>query len=196
MSKEFDEFMDSVKEQKEPKQYPIGGYAPGYYRCTCVTCKTEFMGDKRAVQCEPCAIEMTKEEPKQEEDEIIDISDHDRIGNAVDNLNDELPQETLEEAAEKYSLKAAQTFAVDKFTKNSNPKEGRVNWDSILEVLKIGVLAGHKFGAKWQAERMYSEEDMKNAIEKTIQQCNKMMQESYGLLEIDVDYIFEQFKKK
>jgi hypothetical protein len=50
---------------EEPK-YPIGGYAPGYYGCTCVTCKTEFMGDKRAVQCEPCAIEMTKEEPKQE----------------------------------------------------------------------------------------------------------------------------------
>jgi len=48
----------------------------------------------------------------------------------------------------------------------------------------------------WQEERMYSEEDMKSAIEKTIEQCNKMMQESYGLLEIDVDYIFEQFKKK
>jgi hypothetical protein len=64
--------------QEEPKQYPIGGYAPGYYSCTCVTCKTEFMGDKLAVQCEPCAIEMVSvkivenndscqiEEPKQE----------------------------------------------------------------------------------------------------------------------------------
>jgi hypothetical protein len=51
-------------------------------------------------------------------------------------------------------------------------------------------------GAKWQAKRMYSEEDMKSAIEKTVEKCNKMMQESYGLLEIDVDYIFEQFKKK
>jgi hypothetical protein len=52
--------------QEEPKQYPIGGYAPGSYSCTCVTCKTDFMGDKRAVQCEPCAIQMTREEPKQE----------------------------------------------------------------------------------------------------------------------------------
>jgi hypothetical protein len=52
--------------KEEPKQYPIGGYAPGYYGCTCVTCKKEFTGDKRAVQCEPCAIKMTKEEPKQE----------------------------------------------------------------------------------------------------------------------------------
>ena len=52
----------------EPKQYPIGGYAPGYYSCTCVTCKKEFTGDKRAVQCEPCAIKMTREEPKQKKD--------------------------------------------------------------------------------------------------------------------------------
>ena len=59
-------------QQKEPK-YPIGGYAPGYYGCTCVTCKTQFQGDKRAVQCEPCAISMTKEEPKQETlEEAID----------------------------------------------------------------------------------------------------------------------------
>jgi hypothetical protein len=49
------------------------------------------------------AIGIGKEEPKQEEDEIIDISDHDGIGNAVYNLNNELPQETLEEAAEKYA---------------------------------------------------------------------------------------------
>jgi len=32
-----------------------------------------------------------------EKDEIIDISDHDGIGNAVDNLNNEPPQETLED---------------------------------------------------------------------------------------------------
>jgi hypothetical protein len=54
--------------KEEPKQYPIGGYAPGYYSCTCVTCKKEFTGDKRAVQCEPCAIQMTREEPKQKKD--------------------------------------------------------------------------------------------------------------------------------
>jgi hypothetical protein len=50
--------------QEEPKQYPIGGYAPGNYMCTCVICKQRFFGDKRAVQCEPCAILVTKEEPK------------------------------------------------------------------------------------------------------------------------------------
>jgi hypothetical protein len=46
---------------KEQPKYPIGGYAPGNYMCSCSTCKKEFIGDKRAVQCEPCAISMTKE---------------------------------------------------------------------------------------------------------------------------------------
>jgi hypothetical protein len=41
------------------KQYPIGGYTPGYYSCKCVTCKQNFIGNKRSVQCEPCAVEMT-----------------------------------------------------------------------------------------------------------------------------------------
>jgi len=64
--------------KEEPKQYPIGGYATGNYTCTCVTCKQRFFGDKRAVQCEPCATEMVNtkivknnggyqiEEPEQE----------------------------------------------------------------------------------------------------------------------------------
>ena len=39
------------------KKYPIGGYAPGNYHCTCATCGGKFIGDKRAVQCEPCALD-------------------------------------------------------------------------------------------------------------------------------------------
>jgi hypothetical protein len=45
----------------EERKYPIGGYAPGSYTCKCSTCGKQFTGDKRAVQCEPCAIEMMKE---------------------------------------------------------------------------------------------------------------------------------------
>lgn len=41
----------------EEKKYPIGGYAPGNYQCKCGTCGETFHGDKRAVQCEPCALE-------------------------------------------------------------------------------------------------------------------------------------------
>lgn len=37
-------------------KYPIGGYAPGNYFNKCCSCGREFMGDKRAMQCEPCAI--------------------------------------------------------------------------------------------------------------------------------------------
>ena len=37
-------------------KYPIGGYAPGNYSNTCLECQESFIGDKRAVQCEPCAI--------------------------------------------------------------------------------------------------------------------------------------------
>jgi hypothetical protein len=44
------------QENAEPeKKYPIGGYAPGNYQCICATCDKQFIGDKRAVQCEACA---------------------------------------------------------------------------------------------------------------------------------------------
>lgn len=76
--------------QEEPKQYPIGGYAPGYYSCTCVTCKTEFMGDKRAVQCEPCAIEMVSIK-------IVENNGSYQI--------EKPKQETLEEAADRLAKK-------------------------------------------------------------------------------------------
>ena len=46
---------------EEKKKFPIGGYAPGNYSCICTTCKTTFIGDKRAVQCEKCATELVKE---------------------------------------------------------------------------------------------------------------------------------------
>jgi hypothetical protein len=41
-------------EPQKPR-YPIGGYAPGDYFCLCFRCKKQFQGDKRAVECEPCA---------------------------------------------------------------------------------------------------------------------------------------------
>lgn len=41
----------------EEKKYPIGGFAPGNYYNRCTTCERSFFGDKRAVQCEPCALE-------------------------------------------------------------------------------------------------------------------------------------------
>jgi hypothetical protein len=74
---------------------------------------------------------------------------------------EEPKQETIEEA-DKWSLEKAEEFALERF--KSDRKKGIVTWDSILEVLKVGVKTGHKFGAKYQAERMYSEEKVKEAL--------------------------------
>lgn len=41
---------------QQEKKYPIGGYAPGNYHNRCATCERTFFGDKRACQCEPCAV--------------------------------------------------------------------------------------------------------------------------------------------
>lgn len=42
-------------------KYPILGFAPGFYTCSCTFCKKDFMGDKRAVMCETCAINKLNE---------------------------------------------------------------------------------------------------------------------------------------
>jgi hypothetical protein len=86
------------------------------------------------------------EEPKQEENEIIDISDHDGIGNAVDNLNNEPPQETTnEEAAEKYARKQC-----DDMYDNQGLTGASWGWETSLDFIA---------GAKWKEERSYSEEE-------------------------------------
>lgn len=36
--------------------WPLLGYAPGSYLCTCSDCKGQFEGDKRAHQCLSCAV--------------------------------------------------------------------------------------------------------------------------------------------
>jgi len=135
-----------------------------------------------------------KEEPKQEENEIIDISDHDGIGNAVDNLNNEPKQETLdfmskeldierkrvhkqetlEEVAEKYARKQC-----DDMYDNQGLTGASWGWETSLDFIA---------GAKWQAERMYSEEDMKQAY---LDGCKIKLTNIYHL-----EKWFTQFKKK
>lgn len=38
--------------------FPLNGYAPGNYDCTCLACTEVFTGDKRAICCLPCAKEI------------------------------------------------------------------------------------------------------------------------------------------
>lgn len=81
-------------------------------------------------------------------DEALELNS--KIGNFG---KEEHKQETLEEDASKWSLEEAQKFALSKFKKENSP--GVVTWKSVLDVLTVGVLTGHKFGAKWQEERMF-----------------------------------------
>jgi hypothetical protein len=41
---------------KSGDKYPINGFAPGAYNCTCGSCNKTFSGHKRAVRCYDCAV--------------------------------------------------------------------------------------------------------------------------------------------
>ena len=124
---------------------------------------------------------MPQKEPKQEKNEIIDISDHDGIGNAVDNLNNTPKQETLEEAAERYA----------DFSNDYVPMAfgGKFNQTTKRDFIK---------GAKWQQERMYSEEEILDIIHKCGKYCydSKKIGTDIGLMPNLLIGFFEQFKKK
>jgi hypothetical protein len=75
-------------------------------------------------------------------------------------------QETIDEL-NKWSLEKAQEFALSKF--KIEHKKGTVTRESILEVLKVGVLTGHKFGIKYQQDKnKYSEEELTNLLQKAL----------------------------
>jgi hypothetical protein len=71
----------------EETKYPIGGFVPGNYIFRCITCKYAFFGDKRATQCEPCAIEMVKVEIRETENGGIEI-DQDYLPGFIDQFGD------------------------------------------------------------------------------------------------------------
>jgi hypothetical protein len=211
--------------QEEPKKYPIGGYAPGNYRCTCVTCKTKFMGDKRAVQCEPCAIKMTQEEPKQkiiasEEDAKIFVeaiknppAPNEELKQAFKNFSKqeiiedpdaywlspikkerEWQEEKLKEIFEHYPNAAPRfqylTGLIQIALKNIASKKSLETLEEAAKeqwgnVHRTGVL-GFIEGAKWQAERMYSKEEVEKIVNRAL---------TYGATASFKEW-FEQFKKK
>ena len=63
ISKIYDETFGTGKEnvsvatsRYETNTYPIGGFEPGLYNCKCLDCDNHFIGNKRSVQCEVCAL--------------------------------------------------------------------------------------------------------------------------------------------
>jgi tRNA nucleotidyltransferase/poly(A) polymerase len=104
-----------------------------------------------------------KEEPKYIEDKFEFES---RIINEVWDRDEEPKQETLEESTKKYLKNCKEAIH-----------------DNIM------FIQGSNFGAKWQAKRMYSEEDMK--------QFGLYLGDNFKKLKgKTIDEIFEQFKKK
>ena len=83
---------------------------------------------------------------------------------------EEAKQETLEEVAE-----------------NELRKQ---NWDTTITLpFNGGFIEGFQQGAKWQAEKMYSEEEVKQIIEATLIEYSDFVL-------ADIPKWFEQFKKK
>ena len=71
----------------EETKYQIGGFAPGNHIFRCITCKYAFFGDKRAVQCETCAIEMVKTKIEVAENGGIEIV-HDYLPSFIEQFGD------------------------------------------------------------------------------------------------------------
>lgn len=46
---------DTIPEQAL-KLGRVGAWAPGRYMCKCIACERQFEGDKRAMNCLPCAV--------------------------------------------------------------------------------------------------------------------------------------------
>lgn len=91
-------------EEKQKIKYPIGGYAPGYYGCTCCICNNEFLGDKRSICCEPCAINNLNEnynklylQVKKYENLFKDLN---KIKNLIDHLDIIIIKEETNEGTE------------------------------------------------------------------------------------------------
>ena len=79
-----------------------------------------------------------------------------------------MKNETLEEAAEKYSLELLEA-------KTIQPHE------------KTWIKSMFIYIAKWQAERSYSDEEVMHIVSEALQSA---------LVTVDLDQWFEQFKKK
>lgn len=150
----------------EPSKYPIGGFAPGSYWCNCVTCKEKFMGDKKAVQCEPCAIEMVNIKVKINEQGGIEA----------------VKEETLGAAAEEYFLQEY----------SWNGKDSLPYKEEDVKLIKENFIAG----AKWQAKRMYSKEEVLEHLNHLIMMSSSELDKFTDDEEMVTVKWFEQFKNR
>ena len=170
------DIFDTLSSLLEPKQYPIGGFAPGSYWCNCVTCKEKFMGDKKAVQCEPCAIEMVNIKVKiNEQGGIESVKEEHKQDSVFSQLEvgEEYDREVHELGEEESKCQCIrpddntcdycdnkESKAILGEAKQETLKDIAINYSSYNEQINKAVQEAVIFGAEWQAKRMYSEEDM------------------------------------
>jgi hypothetical protein len=88
-------------------------------------------------------------------------------------MEEKLKQETLEEAAERIS-----------------------KTNSVYETAQDDFYHGFLDGAKWQSERMYSEEQVYKILQELRLEIKSGVQKWQEDFEFDLDKWFEQFKKK
>jgi len=151
----------------ETKLYPIGGYAPGNYMCNCSTCKTQFIGDKRAVQCESCAVEMVKIFKK----------------------------ETLEEAAEEWLFESEEHDNQLSFIAGAKWQLENMPIHIYAENTYVHIEDGTIIVEKNdQTIISYSEDDLREAFKQS-RQCKIFEKDMPPVYEEFEDW-FKQFKKK
>ncbi len=179
---------------KEEPKYPIGGFAPGNYHCTCVNCKVQFRGDKRAVQCEPCAIEMTNTKIKVNDKKGIEIDRQESLNlkKLELQLDNNLAKETKESLTDWLHSKRNKQESLEEAAKNHLQKWRLLNNIHLSNILHAERCKNDFIeGAKYQAERMYSEEEVLELLHKRmIYTLSDDYQETTTLK------WFEQFKKK
>jgi hypothetical protein len=102
-----------------------------------------------------------------------------------------MKQETIEEAAERLSKDAYKKHSV---------KDNNLSLDEQIQRIRgfiVGFKEGMNEGAKWQAERRYSEEEVYKLLLKHQSDYRSSVRNSYPLTwSFDIKDWFEQFKKK
>lgn len=152
---------------EEKPKYPIGGYAPGNYMCNCSTCKTQFQGDKRAVQCEPCAIKMVQKQ------NIIDMMKGDKELGLYDEIQPEQiwneekkkgikqliqdhKKETLEQIDQNNPVTRGSTALV--YKQETTLEQAAELFFRKKDTKNCTLYKAAKLGAKWQQEQICNSE--------------------------------------
>jgi hypothetical protein len=199
----------------ENNQQPntIGGFAPGnYWHKECKTCKKEFIGHKRAVQCEPCAINELNLESISSTDLSPELKqlvndNWDYLIGVQDKIKDPKcecirPNDgTCNYCESKETMKIlddAKEQAAEYYSEHWEEITGLDYEDAIpSEVNKIDF----KNGIKWMEKRSYTEDEVRELIIKALTHnddklCGSLVTVEKEIRTANFNVWFEENKKK